>query len=658
MRSLLAPAPRTKGAAADSLLPTNIPPSDSTSIGLSKVTGMKSLNIELTWRCVLHSPRADDNELLLDEAHTKVLPSIRPFVSEESVPTHEAMADAENLGIDALPGAGTDSHAPKQEDIDKYVGHITQDDLSAAKDAFEKGEDEVVRGAEGVRPADPVVLTREERRRVMRRRKSEGHMVMSTESDWEDEEAKEGEENISTTALELAESVRPLPGDTHIEYPHQRLTRPRPDASSFASGSIGVFSSRAPVDALVLDDYDNLDFTASISGTSRVINLQPRLQKIARWDEGVEECAGIPMDIDRQDELFLAESHPTGTDFGVLEPMFDQTSELAPERPDSAPLPLPDKATAQNPYLTPSASEDKEEGGASRGLVKASTFSARRDLKGFMEIRGRAVASDDRPSSPPFEEEEEVVERSIEQRDSPPPAPQTIPDELLDEDILILPQTWDPSTTVHRYIASVSFIQKHAIAARLRSLFAVELVERSCLESDVDLILDPQTAIVYFVLAELPSRVEELVERLSRLSWRYERLVVVFEGYTPSRSYFADGSQNNFALNPFPPPVMKAVKKMRRGLGIAEGVGGKSSSASVRFGYALSVDEAAMFARAVGDVLEREAVEMGADDACLWDNRMWLGEDGIEVSVILDISRVCIRSPSDPRTSRSDCSPV
>ncbi|TBU49344.1 hypothetical protein BD309DRAFT_910234 [Dichomitus squalens] len=208
-------------------------------------------------------------------------------------------------------------------------------------------------------------------------------------------------------------------------------------------------------------------------------------------------------------------------------------------------------------------------------------------------------------------------------------APRGIPTEVLDDRTIGLQGDHGLPHTQHRYMASLTLIQKRALVRALASYCAIELIEREHLgggdvasESE-DLILDCDTAVIFASLELLPARASGLLSLLSRLSWRYLRLLLVFECY-PSAWDFA-GPVNrtvvdHFVASVWSPPVVKAVKNFKRDLSIAEGLQTKRETCVVEYAFAKSVEEAAVFARQYGDSAEARDVTGGA----IWGQRLWL----------------------------------
>jgi hypothetical protein len=184
-------------------------------------------------------------------------------------------------------------------------------------------------------------------------------------------------------------------------------------------------------------------------------------------------------------------------------------------------------------------------------------------------------------------------------------------------------------------MSSVEFIQKHVLVRALRSSeCAVELVERQTL-GGVDLIVDPYCAVIFLSLFTLSARCDACTERISQQSWKYSRLFVVFEAYPEHRSKrsFAiqngDGSASAQAseLYAYTQPIVKAIKKFRRDVNIADACGAKCADTKVEYAFADTVNEAALLTRWFGERAE-EADETGG---ILWGEREWLAVDFSEV---------------------------
>ncbi|KAG8970310.1 hypothetical protein FRB90_010669, partial [Tulasnella sp. 427] len=189
---------------------------------------------------------------------------------------------------------------------------------------------------------------------------------------------------------------------------------------------------------------------------------------------------------------------------------------------------------------------------------------------------------------------------------------------------------------IYKYIASFDMIQKRGIYHHLTSdPIGIYLVERLNV-TDVDLIVDPGAAIIYVTLAALPAETSALVERISKISPAYSRILLIFEAYSPSHSRTArlDSEpirKDTAAPYAFSPPILKAFKHLRRSLIIAQSTGEKLTSCRVDVAFALDEEEAALYGRMFGDARVEECARDGnAAMSGPWDGRDWLSDDPYE----------------------------
>ncbi|KAL0952172.1 hypothetical protein HGRIS_008785 [Hohenbuehelia grisea] len=248
--------------------------------------------------------------------------------------------------------------------------------------------------------------------------------------------------------------------------------------------------------------------------------------------------------------------------------------------------------------------------------------------------------------------------------------PKGVPPELVDVNTLILPVEWSPPATLHRYMASTALLQRQVLVRALcnASLGRVQFAERESLgpltndpstpaasgpsgtsessrsfQNGPDLVLSPEAAVLFVPLLSLPARGPRVMDQISVLSWRYERILVVFEAYPESQGIRPlkagpsveepSRSRSQMNLYAYTPPIIKATRKLRRDLGVAEACGNKRGTASsvTSWAFAESPDEAAMFARLYGDRLEASANEPGSVSSALWQSREeWLGDEALE----------------------------
>ncbi|GJE89459.1 hypothetical protein PsYK624_055600 [Phanerochaete sordida] len=239
--------------------------------------------------------------------------------------------------------------------------------------------------------------------------------------------------------------------------------------------------------------------------------------------------------------------------------------------------------------------------------------SARQSLQEFMRIRSRQViAPPDVPSqSPVAPAARDTVSDDI---------PIAVPSELVDRHTLTLPAPRSTPRPVHRYLASLDFIQRRALVRALAApACAVQLTEREDLDG-ADLVLDADTAVVFSSLRTLPGRCDVLTARVGRLSWRFAHLLVVFEAFPPGDAPAHALVDGTLAVNPFSPPVIKVVKKLKRDIALAEACYDKRAETSVQLAFPLTLADAAQSVRVFGDLAEERDVTRGA----LWGERPWL----------------------------------
>ncbi|KAJ3562385.1 hypothetical protein NP233_g9608 [Leucocoprinus birnbaumii] len=174
----------------------------------------------------------------------------------------------------------------------------------------------------------------------------------------------------------------------------------------------------------------------------------------------------------------------------------------------------------------------------------------------------------------------------------------------------------------HRYMVSMEFVQRQAIVREIRRR-DIDLVERTSL-GGVELIVDPFSAVIVSSLFTLPAYGKLLASRISEHSWRFQHILVVLEGYPEVLSFKppklkSDGPE----LSAYTPPIVKAIKKLRRDVTIAEACGKKNPGCEVRFSFAGDTSEAGKIIRYYGNLAE----ERDPTGGILWQPREWLEEE-------------------------------
>ncbi|KAJ7221764.1 hypothetical protein GGX14DRAFT_388883 [Mycena pura] len=234
----------------------------------------------------------------------------------------------------------------------------------------------------------------------------------------------------------------------------------------------------------------------------------------------------------------------------------------------------------------------------------------------FAKLRAKKVSMLDPDSHPEIPQDGADVQEP----------PRGIPEDIYAPSTIRLPLMWDPPTSPHRYMVSMDVLQKQSLLRSLRSrACAVDVVERGTLRG-VDIILDPHSAIIFSNLLVLPFECADLVKRIAQQSWLYSRLLILFEAYPVEHSYQCKmNSDRPFALFAYTPPVLKAVRKLRRDLDIMSGCGTKRAECLVQ--HANNVDETAKFTRFFGDFVQANDEYHGMP----WGDRTWLEDDIPEV---------------------------
>lgn len=205
-----------------------------------------------------------------------------------------------------------------------------------------------------------------------------------------------------------------------------------------------------------------------------------------------------------------------------------------------------------------------------------------------------------------------------------PEKPREPPSDIYDQNTLRLPTSWTIPATVHRYLACMDCVQKQALMRGLRSQeCAVDIVERDDL-GGVDLILDARTCVLFVSLLSLPANRADVASRIAAQTWDYDRLLVILEAYPAAYARKID--RRSAAPFAYTKPVVDALRKLRRDLNIAEACGTQREAAEVRFAFADTVSEAALFVRLFGNEAERR----DEGGSALWAGREWLDDEPYE----------------------------
>ena len=254
-------------------------------------------------------------------------------------------------------------------------------------------------------------------------------------------------------------------------------------------------------------------------------------------------------------------------------------------------------------------------------LTGLQNHSAKQSLQEFMGLRSRnARPYSANPTCHPIALAEPLADPSV-------PAIRVPPDLASRYTLTVSATRPSAPQLTHRYLVSLSFIQRRGLIRALDSpQCAVQVVERECL-GGADIVLNPHTAIVLSCLRALPTQSNALISVVNQLSWRFSFLLILFDSFPsgPCSRTQEDWTTEQLTLDPFSPPVVKALKKLRRDIGIAEGCIDKCAEATVQFAFPLTVMDAARTVRLFGDMAHERDLKTTA--GALWDDRRWLDLD-------------------------------
>ncbi|GBE77464.1 hypothetical protein SCP_0103390 [Sparassis crispa] len=591
--------------------------------GLRKAKGLRSLTMELTWM---------------------------PFKYGRTIPTDEDCAgvtDANSIRDAILKWIGDDETravTELQRLLEEALSLDTDLDAETSCPPSMHGWWDGGSAADDLRSGDyitnNIILTR------MDRRKANGLSGDAFGNLSQDEDASVDEVDQRKKRVKFDDHHRTADGPAHYgddlhQVDDSGILMVEPDC---VNGSDNVFSQLALgaegfegalADGDLFRDIDPIHHIDHASASPRALRYSPMVS--ARYNahstyEVTTAAVGLPeQHYHHEGELWPVNDAENSAAFMPLS--FDSAHvPIAPHTPEpDAPSPrrygfAPDVDPSQRNVLisadgreSPNVSSTTLIQAPARGISGFSPMtSARQSLADFLKFRGKSFATTtnaDPHSALNAQLSVPAVHDSATSRD--------IPEELLDSRTLRLHDHRTLPTTVHRYMASMDFIQKRALVVALSSSEClVDLTERERL-GDVELIVDPDTAILFSTLAALPSELDSLMMRLTQLSWRYMHLLVILEAYPPSSSYRHDHDSSTAAPYAFSPPVVKAVKKLRRDLSIADACRSKCSMSTVHFAFANTVEEAAMFTRVYGDI----AQDRDATGGAIWGAREWLDLD-------------------------------
>lgn len=295
-----------------------------------------------------------------------------------------------------------------------------------------------------------------------------------------------------------------------------------------------------------------------------------------------------------------------------------QNQQFAAAPPDLS-VPIPDKFHDARGTL-PVIEEDPAL--FSRRTIPNATsnpISAKESLAAFLALRSKTSkeleALDTKDTDPPSSADNPTGLAMLQPLDD-----WQIPSELLDKNTLVLPEGLSKSNSMHTYLTSMDTLLKRGLVRCLTSdTCSANLVERDQLDG-THFILDPDTSAILIPLLSLPSYCQDLTDFISQLSWRYDHILILFEAFPTSRYDQRGEEENRGDLNPFSPPVVKSVKKLRRDMNIAGSMGTKKENTTIQYAFATTVKEVAFFVRLYGNLAEGR----DTSDGTIWGPRPWL----------------------------------
>ena len=523
--------------------------------------------------------------------HTHILGS--PFTAEKKLPTIPELVEVDSLFEDGHP---------LPQDVEVCIDRASVTD-SDPQDASNKFWDSFVTRGNRYEPPEAdfnMVLNRTERQRLARIQGNETH-AMDVCDDAVDK-------TRDTYAEELQDSSD---CESFIKRPHKRARLTGPShAQNDCSGNDNDDALPAPgspgskqLSQQMFDDKEN--WPPSSEPLFYPDDSDPLTTRSfdQAYDFELDPVSPFPLQMDETPDFGKAQLDNSPGHLTSRDPTINDTSK--PKHLDETitvdkNLELPPPKTALSISYEP----------------QIATYAL--GIASFAQLRARKILSPNLAPEPiaptPRDVSPELLERL------------SAPSDIYDRNTIRLPDVRPPPTTNHRYMMSLELLQKQTLVRALRSpLCGIDLVERDFLNG-VDLILDPFTAIIFVPLLTLPSQCESVVQQVSYQSWHYTRLLVVFEAYPESSSVRPSHGMVS-DLYAYTPPVLKAIKRFRRDVSLAEACGTKSPSLVVQCAFADQVEETALYARLFGDEAERRDQTHGA----IWGGREWLDEEISEV---------------------------
>lgn len=260
-------------------------------------------------------------------------------------------------------------------------------------------------------------------------------------------------------------------------------------------------------------------------------------------------------------------------------------------------------------------------------------------LSSYLCLRGKSLFEGVKDNQPNRQPDERDSTRLLSQEMVHPSAPRDL---LKETRALELPVPWSPPRTRHSYLIPTGLLQQRALIQRLESSqCVVHLIAREIIcpiqdegntpqvcSADISIIVDPHSGVVFFPLSALPSQINyaSLLKKLSLHSSRFSRILLILLSFPTSRLTKFENTLENSLDGPcaYSPPVLKAVKRIRRDLGLREGTGEMRPECRIELAFADKAEEVALYIRLFGDLVHQKA---------LMDYSPYLSDDEQEVTL-------------------------
>ncbi|KAH8094622.1 hypothetical protein BXZ70DRAFT_896480 [Cristinia sonorae] len=560
---------------------------------LKKVKGLQSLNIELSWRPFNFGYHVPTDEEVAD-VDEKTSGRLRTWLESNSPGAGEVLSGL----LGSLPDFGDD-------DVGEHVftpaeRHFTLNDGPISAEFYTLDD-------------DAFALTEQERRRLHGHPQKYHDPDEYTSSSGKHDDSPESQSppqkkhKRGTPDWQTVSYAQPPSEDSGI-YINDIVETGRPGHSQFCQISDEAEGFPGPSqDGELFPDIDPVHYLTGSSPTYDATYSRDSVRLARSPSISAHGIGFMPLSFDSTQQQYPGPVHEQHSYERLSE------AELNPAPPKSR------EATPHDSGLGEVEGDLRQLDSTPPLPKKALLVSHRRQsLAMFLAIRAKELTFTNEvlPSSPPATVPNNNLALNEDCQTYFP-----IPEEISDRNTLELPASLPDVKHRHQYMAALAIAEKRSLV-RLLSLphNSVNLVVREDL-GGAHLILDPSTAVYTTPLLALSSQTDELLETISRLSWRFLNILIIFEAFSPS-SYLQENPRPS-AVNPFSPPTLKAIRKFRRDLSLAEAYSNKCPGTTVHYAFALDADHVSRYIRMFGDLAESGDSTNGA----IWGDRIWLEGD-------------------------------